>query len=162
MKSKLLILAISIISTNAIATNYTKHDLHEIRALATAIHHEARGESLAGKKAVANVIMNRVKHKEFPNTVRAVISQRGQFQWYHNKKLRASSSYTKETEDLAQAIYKAHRENKRVDNTKGSIFFSSNGRRPAGRAIHPIRIGGHVFYKLKDKNESLQQKKSWL
>lgn len=155
MKLKLFILVISIISTNAIATNYTKHDLHEIRALATAIHHEARGESLAGKKAVANVIMNRVKHKEFPNTVRAVIAQRGQFQWYHNKKLRAGSSYTKETEDLAQAIYKAHRANKRVDNTKGSIFFSSNGRRPAGRAIHPIRIGGHVFYKLKDKNESL-------
>lgn len=151
MKSKLFLLAISIISTNAIAANNNKHDAHEIRALATAIHHEARGESLAGKKAVANVIMNRVKHKEFPNTVNGVISQRGQFQWYHNKKLRANSSYTKETEDLAQAIYNAYRANKRTDNTKGSIFFSSNGRRPAGRAIHPIRIGGHVFYKLKPK-----------
>ena len=151
MKLRLFALAISIISTNAIATNHTKHDLHEIKALATAIHHEARGESLAGKKAVANVIMNRVKHKEFPNTVRAVIAQRGQFQWYHNKKLRANSSYTKETEDLAQAIYNAHRTNKRADNTRGSIFFSSNGRRPADRAINPFRIGKHVFYKLKSK-----------
>lgn len=46
----------------------------EVKALATAIHHEARGESLAGKKAVANAIMNRVRHKEFPNTVAAVIA----------------------------------------------------------------------------------------
>ena len=151
MKTKIFLLAISIISANAIATNHTKHDLHEIRALATAIHHEARGESLAGKKAVANVIMNRVKHKEFPNTVNGVISQHGQFQWYHNKKLRANSPYTRETEELAEAVYKAHRANNRADNTKGSIFFSSNGRRPAGRAIHPIRIGRHVFYKLKPK-----------
>ena len=58
----------------------------EVDMLALAIHNEARGEPRSGKYAVANVILNRVKHKSFPNTVRKVVTQRGQFQWYHNHK----------------------------------------------------------------------------
>lgn len=123
----------------------------EIKALATAIHNEARGESAAGKKAVANVIMNRVKHKEFPNTVNGVIAQRGQFQWYRNKKLRAKTGYDKETEKIARSIYSAHKAKRYADNTGGAIFLSSNGKRPAPRAVKPKRIGKHVFYKLRAK-----------
>ena len=62
--------------------------------LALAIHNEARGEPRSGKYAVANVILNRVKHKSFPNTVRKVVTQRGQFQWYHNHKLRSRTAPT--------------------------------------------------------------------
>ncbi|MFY9175262.1 MAG: cell wall hydrolase [Peptococcia bacterium] len=41
--------------------------------LARAVHGEARGESYTGKVAVAAVILNRVRHKDFPNTVKGVI-----------------------------------------------------------------------------------------
>ena len=145
-----LLLAASI---NVEAAKKQSSSSFEVKALATAIHHEARGESLAGKKAVANVIMNRVKHKEFPDTVNGVIAQRGQFQWYRNKKLRAKTGYDKETEKIAKAVYSAHKAKRHADNTGGAIFFSSNGKRPAPKAVKPHRIGRHVFYKFKAKSK---------
>ncbi|WP_066506327.1 spore cortex-lytic enzyme [Abyssisolibacter fermentans] len=50
-----------------------------IYMLARAIHGEARGESYIGKVAVAAVILNRVEHPSFPNTIASVIYQPGAF-----------------------------------------------------------------------------------
>jgi len=47
----------------------------EVRCLATAIYHEARGESLKGQLAVAQTIMNRVRSGFFPDTVCGVVYQ---------------------------------------------------------------------------------------
>lgn len=44
--------------------------------IARMVQAEAKGESYAGKVAVATVILNRVDHKEFPNTVSGVIYER--------------------------------------------------------------------------------------
>lgn len=41
---------------------------------------EAGIESYVGKLAVANVILNRVKHTSFPNSVKGVLYQRNQFE----------------------------------------------------------------------------------
>lgn len=121
----------------------------EVDMLALAIHNEARGEPRSGKYAVANVILNRVKHKSFPNTVRKVVTQRGQFQWYHNHNLRSRTAPTEEARAIARDIYQKHVSGRRVDNTGGSIFFSSNGVRPAPRAIKSVRVGHHQFYRIK-------------
>lgn len=121
----------------------------EVDMLALAIHNEARGEPRSGKYAVANVILNRVKHKSFPNTVRKVVTQRGQFQWYHNHKLRSKTAPTEEARAIARDIYQKHVSGRRVDNTGGSIFFSSNGVRPAPRAVKSVRVGHHQFYRIK-------------
>lgn len=121
----------------------------EVDMLALAIHNEARGEPRSGKYAVANVILNRVKHKSFPNSVRKVVTQRGQFQWYHNHKLRSRTAPTEEARAIARDIYQKHVSGRRVDNTGGSIFFSSNGVRPAPRAIKSVRVGHHQFYRIK-------------
>ena len=43
--------------------------------LAAAIYHEARSESEAGQRAVAQVIMNRVRHPAYPKTVCDVVLQ---------------------------------------------------------------------------------------
>lgn len=51
----------------------------ELRLMASIINCEAGGESFQGKMAVGIVVMNRVSSKAFPNTVRKVIYQRGQF-----------------------------------------------------------------------------------
>ncbi|SRR6056297_30863 len=45
------------------------------RCLAEALYFEARGESLRGQFAVAEVIMNRVASKRFPNSVCGVVKQ---------------------------------------------------------------------------------------
>ncbi len=47
----------------------------EMRCLTTAIYFEARGEPIRGQLAVAQVIMNRVRSPEFPDTICGVIFQ---------------------------------------------------------------------------------------
>lgn len=47
--------------------------------LARAVNGEARGEPYEGQVAVAAVILNRVKHSSFPNTIAGVIYQPGAF-----------------------------------------------------------------------------------
>ena len=47
--------------------------------MAQAIHGEARGEPYVGQVAVGAVIMNRVNHPSFPNSIAGVIFQPGAF-----------------------------------------------------------------------------------
>jgi N-acetylmuramoyl-L-alanine amidase len=47
--------------------------------LARLVHAEAKGESFNGKVAVAVTVLNRVDSPEFPNTIKDVIYQKGQF-----------------------------------------------------------------------------------
>lgn len=58
-------------------------DRREIYCLAENIYHEARGESMMGQIAVANVTMNRVASPNWPNTVCEVVHQPWQFSWTH-------------------------------------------------------------------------------
>ncbi len=52
---------------------------NNVTLLAKAINGEARGESYEGQVAVGAVILNRVKHSSFPNTIAGVIYQPGAF-----------------------------------------------------------------------------------
>ena len=56
--------------------NYTQEDLDE---LARIVYWEAWGESEEGQIAVAQVVLNRVRSDDFPDTIREVIAQKGQF-----------------------------------------------------------------------------------
>lgn len=47
--------------------------------LGKAVHGESRGETYIGKVAVAAVVLNRVEHPDFPNTIAGVIYQPGAF-----------------------------------------------------------------------------------
>ena len=51
----------------------------DLQLIARAVNGEARGEPYTGQVAVAAVILNRVKHSSFPNTVAGVIYQPGAF-----------------------------------------------------------------------------------
>jgi spore germination cell wall hydrolase CwlJ-like protein len=60
------------------ATDFTpKHNWSEREqwCMATGIYFEARGESYRGQVAVAQVIMNRVAHENYPNTICGVVYQ---------------------------------------------------------------------------------------
>jgi spore germination cell wall hydrolase CwlJ-like protein len=60
------------------ATDFTaKHSYsdREQWCMATGIYFEARGESYRGQVAVAQVIMNRVAHENYPNTICGVVYQ---------------------------------------------------------------------------------------
>ena len=51
----------------------------EIRLLSALIYCEAGNQSREGKVAVGNVVLNRIRSGKFPNTMKEVIYQRGQF-----------------------------------------------------------------------------------
>jgi len=50
-----------------------------VQLIARAINGEARGEPYEGQVAIGAVILNRVKHSSFPNTIAGVIYQPGAF-----------------------------------------------------------------------------------
>lgn len=50
-------------------------DARQARCLSEAIYYEARGENYQGQVAVAEVVMNRVRSKHYPNTVCGVVYQ---------------------------------------------------------------------------------------
>lgn len=112
----------------------------DVKCLATAIYHEANSESEKGQIAVANVIMNRVKSKKFPNSVCSVVSQKGQFSWYGKTK----HKYNDKTVNIAEKVLS----NRVHDVTNGALFFHS-GKNPhwTRKMKFVTKIGGHKFYK---------------
>ena len=72
----------------------------ELHCLALNVYFEARGEEPEGQFAVADVVMHRVKHHDFPNTICGVVTQgiypswnpevplknMCQFSWYCDRK----------------------------------------------------------------------------
>lgn len=112
----------------------------DVKCLATAIYHEANSESEKGQIAVANVIMNRVKSKKFPNSVCSVVSQKNQFSWYGKTK----HKYNDKTVDIAEKVLS----NRVHDVTNGALFFHS-GKNPhwTRKMKFVTKIGGHKFYK---------------
>ena len=55
-----------------------KFNAQEYRCLSEAVYYEARSETKSGQKAVAEVVINRVKSKHYPNTVCGVVYQGAQ------------------------------------------------------------------------------------
>lgn len=108
-----------------------------ILCLSSVLHYEARGEPLEGKLAVAEVVLNRVEHHRFPDTVCEVVTQPRQFSWYPRRPL----TYGNQRE-LAEDILAGEYERK----YPRALFFTSGSatlRRP-----HLRWIGGHRFYSL--------------
>ena len=63
-------------SVKALATASSFYRSDEVLWLARIIHAESSGESLLGKIAVGNVVLNRVKSSGYPNTIYGVIFDR--------------------------------------------------------------------------------------
>lgn len=107
-----------------------------ILCLSSVIFHEARGEPLEGQIAVAQVVLNRVKDKRWPNKVCAVVKQPKQFSWYGKKGL------TNAKVRLATRVINGNYSGI-VNNA--THFRSDRGRWKRLRFV--IRIGRHRFYK---------------
>lgn len=75
----------------------------DIQLLARAINGEARGEPYEGQVAVGAVILNRVKHSSFPNSIAGVIYQSGAFTAVSDGQINAAISEQ-------STIYKAARD----------------------------------------------------
>lgn len=70
----------------------------ELICLATCVFYEARGESVDGQLAVAEVVLNRVRSNRYPDDICSVINQSRQYSYTHDGK---SDDFLKEPEQEA-------------------------------------------------------------
>lgn len=103
------------------STNYSSSD---VELLAKVISAEARGESYEGQVAVGAVILNRVKHPSFPDTLSGVIYQKGAFSCVNDSNWYAAVA----------------------DSAKRAATDALNGWDPSGGAIY--------YYNAKKTNDS--------
>lgn len=140
-------------------------ELHpQIDGLARLLISEADGESLAGKQAVANVVMNRVNTNKygFKNTddVLKSISKPGEFESYNNKAYK-NASKSKNWDDAVKIATAAY-QGRLKDITGGSLYFRNPNIRDAKRKegqdwfdrrinkgvlVPYSTIGNHEFYR---------------
>lgn len=85
--------------------------------LARLIEAEAEAEPFAGKTAVGAVVVNRVLHPSFPNTILGVIMEPGQFEAVANRRLAAI------TKPAVESLQAAEHALQGVDPTDGALFF---------------------------------------
>lgn len=135
----------------------TKQDSSE-NALACALYQEARGERFKGMWAVGNVVLNRKNHGNYPDKIRKVLYQKGQFTYTKHKNLKVTD---KESWDLAKKASKTliilnnnfPRLRDFLDNTNGSIYFYQKKKEPMWMKQNydkKLTYRGHVFYADKD------------
>ena len=125
--------------------------MREVECLARNIYFEAGGEPRAGKIAVAEVTMNRVKSKQYPRTVCGVVHQKTkgtcQFSWVceGKKHVYRNSSAWRESIKIAENILISKHHYGIIGSAK---YFHATYVEPdwAGRKKVIKKIGQHIFY----------------
>lgn len=119
--------------------------------LRKAIYFEARGESVKGQFAVAEVILNRADSGRYPASVCGVVNQRGNggCQFSYTCDGRADSMRDPEAIDRAGRIARVMLDGAPRALTLGAMFFHTTGVRPdwSRRFDRTATIGAHLFYK---------------
>lgn len=123
----------------------------EWQCLTEALYFEARGESLDGQIAVAEVILNRVDSPLYPRTICGVVKQRGGggCQFSYTCDGRTTKMREAEAADLAGRIARAMLDGAPRLLTDGATHFHSRAVRPgwSKRFSHTTTIGAHAFYR---------------
>lgn len=119
--------------------------------LSKAIYFEARGETLKGQFAVAEVILNRVDSPDYPRTICGVVQQRGgggcQFSYVCDG--RADAMRDPEAMWRAERIARVMMDGAPRALTMGATHFHTRWVRPgwSNRFPQTASIGAHVFYR---------------
>jgi Cell Wall Hydrolase len=119
--------------------------------LRKAIYFEARGESVKGQVAVAEVILNRVESRRFPGSVCAVVNQRGggscQFSFMCDGN--SDSMSDRSSIERAGRIARLMLDGAPRGLTAGATYFHTNAVHPswARQFDRTASIGSHYFYR---------------
>ena len=150
------------------------HTLNETYCMAQNVYYEARGESLKGKQAVGNVVLNRVNHKKYPNTVCGVVYEAKLWNGKVIRDMCQFAWYCDGVKDEPQLYYKAQPRSGKViepnmrdwvtsvqvaiklmernvwyrDPTKGAThYYNHNISTPSWSTVYPVTIvvENHTF-----------------
>ncbi len=124
--------------TNSTAPSGGSQNNYEL--LARIISAESRGESYTGQVAVGAVVLNRVEHPSFPDTVSGVIYQSGAFSSVKNGQF---------NQPVAESCYRAARDALNGWDPSGGAIYFYNPQKTSDSWIRsrPVitQIGSHVF-----------------
>jgi hypothetical protein len=121
------------------------------QCLTEALYFEARGESLKGQFAVAEVILNRVDSGLYPRSVCGVVNQRGSgacaFSYVCDRN--SDKMRDKASRDRAGRIARAMLDGAPRLLTEGATHFHTHAVKPtwARKFKHTATIGAHIFYR---------------
>ncbi len=122
------------------ASSNSTYSSNDVYLLAKVIAGEARGESYTGQVAVGAVILNRVKHPSFPNTISGVIYQKGAFDCVTDSNWKVEPSST--AKKAAQAAINGW------DPSGGAIYYynpaKTSNKWMLSRTVITV-IGSHRF-----------------
>ena len=128
------------ISSSSGSSGSTGASTSDVNLLARTISAEARGEPYSGQVAVGAVILNRVEHPSFPDTIAGVVYQPGAFSCLNDGQF---------DQPIAESAYRAARDALNgMDPSGGAIYYYN----PVTATNQWIRsrpiintIGQHVF-----------------
>lgn len=106
----------------------------EINLLANIVWLESRGESSIGQEAVVEVVLNRIRSSQYPNSLYEVLSQRGQFSSWIS--VSSASPTNKEFSSIQNVL-----EGNTNHTTTQTLYFSTSPRNSHISA----QIGNHFF-----------------
>lgn len=123
----------------ASAGSYSDNDY---QLLARIISAESRGEPYSGQVAVGAVVLNRVEHPSFPNSIAGVIYQPGAFSAINDGQIHA---------EVTESSYRAAREALNGSDPSGGAIYYYNPAKTTNQWIRsrPVikTIGSHLFCK---------------
>lgn len=153
--------AAAIAKADAVATTMQRLPLHDLvisfvdyknqsaeeMCLAKAVYFEARGESLEGQLAVAQVVLNRAASGVYPPTICGVVTQPAQFSFVHGG-IMPSADTSSEVWHKALAIADIAMKHLAPSIASNVLWYHATYVDPAwGRQhIRVAQIGMHIFY----------------
>lgn len=123
------------------------------KCLSEALYFEARGESVRGQFAVAEVILNRVKSSRFPDSLCGVIRQgtgrKYQCQFTYTCDGHKEVIHEKKAYERVSKVARAAIDGVAKELTEGATHYHTKAVRPKWSRVYKetARIGVHIFYR---------------
>lgn len=155
----LMLVALMVLTLQGPAEPVLRNDA--LACLALNVYHEARGEPEAGRIAVAQVVLNRVRDPAFPGDVCAVVRQGGEL-----RRHRCHFSWWCDGRSDRPLDLAAWEESKRAagrvlsgtvsDPTGGALWYHAEHVSPdwSSAVVERQKIGRHVFYVRPDSRDT--------
>ena len=161
MKHFITAVMLLFVSGPASAQNFELEKLFpQVECMALNIYYEARGSNLADKAAVADVVLNRVNDKRYPDSICGVVRQGKkhadgsmkrnacQFSWYCDGK----SDWPRDTDawvDAQMIAYNMLQYGQGRGLTEGATHYHADYVKPSWARTLQLtgRIGVHIYYR---------------
>jgi spore germination cell wall hydrolase CwlJ-like protein len=131
----------------------------QLKCMADNIYWEAASEPVEGKIAVAQVVMNRVAHPDFPKTVCGVVQQKSiianrlvcQFSWLCENTYKTRPKYAPLYNESMEVAKKVYLEKFRLPSLRGALYYHADYVSPQWQFHKVAKIGRHIFYEPKGR-----------